>query len=153
MPYAQRNDDGFVIGLYAAEQSGYAEEWLGEDHAEVVAFRNPPPDLHAYTAQKRWEKEVGGIVVGGVSVHTDDRSKMLLAGARMQAEADHAWTTEWKAADGTFVTLDAATVIALSNELLEHVAACFAREASVVADIDAGAITTTAQIDAVFAQI
>lgn len=42
MPYVERNQDGVVVGIYANAQPGYAEEWLEEDHADVVAFRNPP---------------------------------------------------------------------------------------------------------------
>lgn len=44
MPYVERRD-GKVIGLYANAQQGYAEELLAEDHAEVVAFNNPPPPV------------------------------------------------------------------------------------------------------------
>lgn len=123
--------------------------WEAEGNT-IAPYEAPPPDLSAYAARRRWEREVGGIVVGGVTVHTDDRSKMLLAGARMAAEGDTAWTTEWKAADGTFVTLDAGTIVALSNALLAHVAACFAVEATVLAGIAAGTITSTEQIDVAF---
>jgi hypothetical protein len=44
MPYVERRD-GKVTGLYANKQSGYAEEFLEEDHADVVAFHNPPPQV------------------------------------------------------------------------------------------------------------
>ena len=47
MPYVQRRS-GKIIGVYANAQPGYAEEHLADDHADVVAFRNPPatlPDL------------------------------------------------------------------------------------------------------------
>lgn len=44
MPYVQRKD-GKVTGLYANLQPGYAEEWLEEDHADVLAYRNPPPPV------------------------------------------------------------------------------------------------------------
>jgi hypothetical protein len=44
MPYVERRD-GKVIGLYANAQPGYAEEFLEEDHADVVAFHNPPPPI------------------------------------------------------------------------------------------------------------
>lgn len=72
-------------------------------------------------------------------------------GARMAAEADPDFTTDWKAADGSFVTIDAATIVAVSNAVLAHVANCFAIEAQVIDAIDNGAITTTGEVDAAFA--
>lgn len=36
MPYVQRNEAGEVVGRYANRQPGYAEEWLGEDSAELA---------------------------------------------------------------------------------------------------------------------
>jgi hypothetical protein len=44
MPYVERRD-GKVTGLYANLQPGYAEEFLEDDHEEIVAFRNPPPPV------------------------------------------------------------------------------------------------------------
>ncbi|WP_273794686.1 DUF4376 domain-containing protein [Brucella intermedia] len=112
---------------------------------------SPAPDLPAYAAQKRWEKEVGGIEINGLSVATDDRSKMMISGARVAAQNDPAFSTQWKAADGTFTTINAAAVIAISDAMLAHVSNCFAIEAQVLADIAAGTISTVEQIDAAFA--
>ena len=77
----------------------------------------------------------------------------MILGARMAAQADATFTTKWAATDGTIVALDAAGLVALSNAVLAHVQACFLRFASVKADIDAGNVTTTAQVDAAFAAI
>jgi hypothetical protein len=44
MPYVERRD-GKVIALYACLQPGYAEEFLEDNHADVVAFHNPPPPV------------------------------------------------------------------------------------------------------------
>jgi hypothetical protein len=41
MPFVERRDK-IVIGIYAQRQGGYAEEFLRDDDAEVVAFLNPP---------------------------------------------------------------------------------------------------------------
>lgn len=41
MPYVERVE-GTIRGLYAALQEGYAEEFLPDDDAEVVAFLTPP---------------------------------------------------------------------------------------------------------------
>lgn len=111
---------------------------------------HPGLTLQDYAAAKRWEKEVGGIEVNGLTVATDDRSKMMISGARVAAEANSVFTTQWKAGDGVFVTIDAAAVIAISDAVLAHVSDCFALEAQVLADIGAGTITTVEQIDAAF---
>jgi hypothetical protein len=41
MPYVQR-ENGKVVGIWGGPQAGLAETFLPDDHAEVVAFRNPP---------------------------------------------------------------------------------------------------------------
>jgi hypothetical protein len=42
MPYVERRE-GVVVGLYANAQPGYAEEFLADDDAEVIAFQTPAP--------------------------------------------------------------------------------------------------------------
>jgi|GEM_PF-1412149 len=42
MPYVQRNQSQQVIGIFEQPQPGYAEEFLADDHADVVAFLTPP---------------------------------------------------------------------------------------------------------------
>jgi hypothetical protein len=127
---------------------------------EIAAFdaeRAPPPatatQLRAAAADARWRRETGGITVSGIPVHTDDRSKMMLMGARIQATAAPGFSTQWKGADGQFVTLDAATIGALSDAVLAHVDACFAREQEVLAAINAGDVTTLAEIEQAFADV
>lgn len=105
-------------------------------------------ELIAHAAAKRWQAETGGIEVGGVPIATDDRSKQMIIGARLAADADVGWSTTWVAADGSVAVIDAATMIAISNAVLAHVGVCFAVFATVKADIEAGTITTTAEIDA-----
>lgn len=112
---------------------------------------HPGMTLQEYAAAKRWEKEVGGIEINGLTVATDDRSKTMISGARVAAMADPDFTTSWKGAGGEFVPLDAHAVIAISDAVLAHVSNCFAIEAQVLAAIEAGSITTEAQIDAAFA--
>lgn len=121
----------------------------------VVAAHNPTivgkPALVAYAADKRWQTEVGGIVIGGVPVSTDDRSKIMIMGARVAAAADAGWATVWHGADGQTYPLNATQMVAISNAVEAHVNATFATFASVKADIDEGDITTLAEIDAAFA--
>mgnify|MGYP001055549073 CR=1 FL=1 len=135
--------------LLIEHQPGVGVGWSYVD-GRFVAPEPAAVDLLAYAAQKRWEKEVGGTEVAGMPVFTDDRSKTLIMGARQAADADPAFTTQWKTAAGAFITLDAAMIMAISNAVLAHVAACFAREAAVIAAIEDETISSTAEIDSAF---
>ncbi len=107
-------------------------------------------DLAAYAAAARYRKEVGGIDVGGIAIATDDRSKQMIMGARIAANADPDFVTAWVAADGSIHGVNAATMIAISDAVLAHIAACFATFAEIKAQIDSGTITTMAEVDAAF---
>ena len=80
---------------------------------------------------------------------TDDRSKMMIMGARLKAEADPSFTTQWKSGD-TFVTLNATALIAISDAVLAHVDHCFAIEAQLSKGIANGTVNTTGEIDQAF---
>lgn len=43
MPYVQRDGNGSINGAFANPQPGYAEEFLADDSAEVMAFLSPNP--------------------------------------------------------------------------------------------------------------
>jgi hypothetical protein len=117
----------------------------------VIAAHDPVRSgLVAYARDKRWQVEVGGIVVGGVPVATDDRSKVMIVGARLAAQADPAWSTIWQGSDGQAYPVDAAAMLAISDGVRAHVNASFATLASVAAGIEAGTIADTAGIDAAF---
>lgn len=145
-----RRENGKIVAVFAVVQPDLAEEELQDGDAELVAFLQPPIELASYAAQKRWEREVGGIQFAGLSVATDDRSKIMISGARMKADKDPTFVTSWKGPDGQHRPLDAATVIAVSDAVLDHVNACFVLEASVLAQITAGEITDTVGVDAAF---
>jgi hypothetical protein len=122
--------------------------------AALAAAMQPAPvdiDLLAYAADKRWQAEIGGIVVSGVPVATDDRSKILITGARVAAMLDAAWSTIWHGADGQTYPVDAAAMVAISDAVQAHVNAGFDIFATVKAAIEAGSITSTSEIDAAFA--
>ncbi|WP_269929939.1 DUF4376 domain-containing protein [Aminobacter sp. HY435] len=161
--FAKLDDQGTI--LYLEELSEFGEEigyrpevpfaiaqpeW--EAGGTVVGgVYTPPPtsleDLRAAKlvalAAKRWAVETGGIVVGGFPIYTDDRSKLMVTGARIKADADPAFTTKWVAADGTRTAVDATTIIAISDAMLGHVDACFDRF-DVLASAIASALDKTA---------
>ncbi|MET3892768.1 hypothetical protein ABIE41_003844 [Bosea sp. OAE506] len=107
-------------------------------------------DLLSYARDRRWRAEVGGMTWNGVPIATDDSSKVKIAGARIKAQADPAFETTWYGADGEGVVVDAALLTALSDAVLEHVDGTFTTFGLVKVGIAAGAITTTAEIDAAF---
>ena len=79
-------------------------------------------------ADMRWEKETGGTIWNGVTLATDDRSKIMIEGARSSAEANSAYTVNWKVVPGQFSTLTAAQIISASDQVRAHVQGCFDNE-------------------------
>lgn len=110
-----------------------------------------PADLLAYAADLRWQREVGGVTVAAVPVSTDDRSKVMIVGARVAAAADPEWSTIWHGADGNTYQIDAPAMLAISDAVQAHVNGTFATFATVKAQIEAGAVTTRSEIDTLFA--
>lgn len=118
---------------------------------DVIDIPPPTPDeLKAMAATLRWQKETGGVTVQGATIDTSRESQALINGAFNLAKDDSDTIIRFKAAAG-FVTLDASTMIAIGMAVAHHVQACFAQEGDVVDAIEAGSITTFAQIEAEFA--
>src|SRR5690606_5920721 len=95
----------------------------GYDAGVFTAPPAPPPEpanLETYAVAKRYAVEVGGIVVGGVPIATDDRSKQMIIGARIAADADPNWTTQWVGGDGGIYPVNAAAMIAISDAVQAH---------------------------------
>lgn len=63
MPYVKRTA-GVVTGLFRRLQPGIVEEFLPDDDAEVMAFRNPPPPSDDERINRAFEQ-------------TQDRDKVL----------------------------------------------------------------------------
>jgi hypothetical protein len=119
------------------------ERWFAEHH--------PPGSLRTYCIYTRWRKESGGMTLtSGMPIKTDDRAKARISGTFAAAQANPAFTTQWHAADHTVHALDKAAIDAMSNELQAFIEDSFAVSADVLAQIEAGTITTREQIDAAF---
>lgn len=116
----------------------------------IPPYVPPSPELNVHLADLRWRTEIGGIEVNSLPVATDDRSKIMLSGARIKADKDPAFTTKWKGPDGTFITIGAATIIAVSDAVLDHVDRCFAAENAVAEQIRDGFCETVEQVEAAF---
>jgi len=117
--------------------------------AELAARR---AELLAYVGEARYAREMAGVTVpGGFRVATDDRSKLLLAGSRIKAEADPTYSTKWKVSPTDRVEVPASQIIAMSDAVLAFVDACFDADDAACAAILAGTITTRAEVDAFIA--
>ncbi len=147
-----RPDGTFVQGPWPASDGNWAVDCalIVEKFGEPLPFAVPPVDLAAYAADVRWRKEVGGVLVSGIPIATDDRAKLMITGARVAAMADPGWTTSWHGTDGNTYPVDAAAMVAISDAVQAHVNATFATFAAVKAAIEAGEITTAAEVDAAF---
>lgn len=104
-------------------------------------------ELKARAAARRWAAETGGITVDGAAIDTSRESQAMIAGAHAYAAAVLSATVDFKASAG-WVTLDAAAITGIALAVGAHVQACFAVERQVDAAIDAGTLTTFAEIEA-----
>lgn len=141
-------DAGFVEAAETVSIGMAYEDGLFAPAPEPEALVLSMAELIAYAADLRWRVEVGGIVVDGVPIATDDRAKLMITGARVAAMADPAWSTIWHGADGQTYPVNAAAMVAISDAVQEHVSAGFATFATVKSAIEAGTISTLAEIDA-----
>jgi hypothetical protein len=132
-----------VAGAWNAPLIRTADGWRVEQLADK---------LRAYAAAARYRREAGGVTIGGAEIRTDRESQGLIAGALLRAQINAEATFQFKTATG-FVTLSGAQMQAIAVAVGEHVQACFAKEAEVLAAIDAGTITTVAEIDQRFAAL
>lgn len=117
----------------------------------------PPPtptDLAKYAKRKRDETEAAGITLNGVALGSgpDDQTRVANAYAGMQTSGTE--TIRFKATAG-FIELTLAQVKAVGNALFAHTQACFDAEEQADVGLNANppTITTTAQIDQIFAAV
>lgn len=131
----------WIGGGWSLSEAG---EWEVHDQALVDAAEvSAPHDLAearsaklAALAAYRYDREVAGTIAGGVEVRTDRDSQALLTGAAVAAMLNGEYEVAWKAVAG-WVTLDAASIIALASAVRAHVQACFDRERALTQEIEA----------------
>lgn len=107
---------------------------------ETLAYQQPSahaPSTSDLIASRRYDAEVGGVIVGEMRLDTGRDSQALITGAALAAVIDPAYTCNWKTAEG-FVELNAVALIAIASAIRAHVQACFDREGVLVAAVAAG---------------
>jgi len=127
--------DGVIMPDQPAE-IGWAEITLSGDDRKALAKTSP---VARRIKERRDKAMVGGMVVNGISIATDDLSQQRITGAALSAQIDSTTTVNWKLPDGTFTTLDAAQIIAIAQAVRTHVQACFDREAELLDAMMSGA--------------
>lgn len=156
----------YVFGHWAAANPGFDQAAL--DAAAASAFssyagQNPPEQiiesvpltgdalknvLKAYAASKRFGIETGGITLNGLPIPTDRETQSKLSGAVLAFQAGAlSRAIDWKTSAG-WASLNQTSVTALASAVAAHVQKSFSNEKAVSQAIDAGTITTAAEIDA-----
>ena len=134
--------------------------WTYDGHSFSAPPPPPPPtaeDLIAYANGVQWQKATGGYTktVGGASLTfpTDATSQALITGKAVRlGQPNPPATVDWQFPTG-FVTMQAADFLADAVKIADFVQATFDTLKTVMTEITAGTITTTAQIDAAFAAV
>ena len=104
--------------------------------------------LKDYAAQKRWQLTQAGLTLpNGIKIATSDASQGRITAALLILEREWVPSIRWKADTG-WIDVDLATMTLIAQAVSAYVQACFAVEADVHAAIDAGEITTGAEVDA-----
>lgn len=141
-----------VVTAEQLPQNVPPERWVVDWATGTIAVAGPGMgDLLAHAAACRWRRQTGGIMVAGLPVRTDDKTRIEIGLARADATADPGWTTRWKLANGQFVSINATAIAGIAEAVSLHLRDCFAREDRAAAGIAAGSITTLAEVEACFA--
>ena len=149
-------------GAWELQQDHAGEVWFTADGAPIVIeagvdpaarglTRDPPPPtpaaLKVYLADRRRRAVDAGIMVNGVPFRTDRDSRSDLVGAIVWAGLYPDGVRQWLTPAG-WVDLTSQQLVAAGVAVATHVQDCFDRQAVLEAEIDAGTITTPAEIDA-----
>lgn len=119
--------NGELVDLTTEEQAAY-------DAAQTAHQQGAQQRALSALARHRYKVETGGITVNGLTVLTDDRSKLMINGALAAATQNPSFTTKWKTPTG-FVTVNATQIAGIATAVSAHVAKCFDAEATVAAEV------------------
>jgi len=121
-------------------------EWNGEDFV-APTFEDLRNRKYREIATARYNAEIAGATINGVSIKTDRETQAVLTAACLQAYIDSGYSLNWKTGDGTFVSLPAEKIMAFGTAVRQHVQGCFDHEAELLPLIEAA--TTEAELDVV----
>lgn len=136
MGYAIRKDGSGVRAVNGPE------DIAGDEYYSESPALPETPVSAAMVAERRYRAETAGVSVRGLRIDTDDRSKLLINGAALEALIDPAYSMQWKC-QGEFVQLDAGQILEVARAVRGHVQACFDREAELLAKLNEGTLSTS----------
>ena len=140
-----------VDGVLLTQEEFIAAKQQERYEAQITEFGADIDGAKAFVKQyftsKRYDVEVGGIDVGGLSVRTDRLTVSRIYQANSLALHDPAFTTDWKIGDDTFITVDATLIGSISDAITSHIQASFSREKTINDEITAA--TTIAELQAI----
>jgi len=111
-----------------------------------IPFATAKENKYAEIAAARYNAEIAGVVVNGISIKTDRESQGLITGAALKALQDNTYTCKWKGING-FVELTAPQIIAIADAVRAHVQSCFDHEAELLPLIESA--ETEAELEAI----
>lgn len=142
-------EDAEYVAWYASHSPSRMDDM--QQLFDKLAEFYPPGSLETYCTYTRWRLESGGMTLtSGMQLATDDRGKARVNGVVIAATGNPQFTTQWHATDNTIHPLDKAAIDAMSTELQAFIENAFRISADVLAQIEAGSITSRDQIDAAF---
>lgn len=118
----------------------------------VVPDPDPTPEeikarLVAVADRKILALQASGVTINGVAVETTEKGLIMIGGAAQRADKDPSAVCHWTIAPGVDVDLNAETTTALGLAVSNWVDAGYVTLRAVYAAIDAGTITTAAQVE------
>ena len=123
------------------------EEQKAVARAAFAAFDGAKADLIAHANQKHNEVLNGGVTISGVPVSTTTDGRVSVAGAVSLAQLVPNHVFDWVTDTGK-ISLDANTIIGLGQQVGLWVQTTYTALGNVMDEIETGAITSNADIDA-----
>ena len=114
---------------------------LHEAHGAVIK-----EDLKTLAGKMRYKRQRNGYTYQGKMYNVDANAIAALTMAYSLATTNSSYSTQWKLADGKFISMSSASVIGVFKAVTGFVQALFNAEATLNAGIDAGSVTKKEQI-------
>jgi hypothetical protein len=130
--YIIRTGDGRTIGIRSATTP--SPQNVEHDIANPPVTLATPADIAAF----RYGVETGGVAVTvSAGIHRFDttrENRVMWLAMQGQAQANPGLVQGWKTLDEVFVPLTAADILVIVAAIFAHIAACFAKEAQLLAN-------------------
>lgn len=114
-----------------------------------------PSYLKAYAQRMRDQYiEKGTTATVGsrsIPIWTDSKGRVAVMEVLAATQVNPDFSTNWKASNGDFYSLNAAEITQLAKGMFDHIKNAFAKEAKIVFQINSGVVQTTEVIDSMFA--